>query len=216
MHTNIPGRDPIELIAFYPQFANYYPNCEMQTKKWFVQHVKEDWTIIDVGANIGYYTLLFSQLAPKGHVLAIEPTETFAMLMENVKHNQTKDQCGDNVDCWRCAMGAKSGKIEDGIFKVWGQAPEFQEYTFVTIDDFIDRENLHHVDAIKIDVDSYDFEVLQGAESTLEHLNPYVMVELNHALGKRGQSAEDALKWLAARGYSDPEVYDGENYLLKR
>ena len=35
--------------------------------------ITEDMTIIDIGANIGYYALLESQLALKGHVFAIEP-----------------------------------------------------------------------------------------------------------------------------------------------
>lgn len=212
MHTNVPGREPIELIAYYPTFARYYPNCELNTKKWFADHVQEDWVILDVGANIGYYTILFAQLAPKGHVYGIEPTDTFAMMAENLAYNGAPP----NVTMCKLAMGKKTGKIEDGIFRVWGAAPEVQAYDFITIDDFIEREGLTRVDAIKIDVDSYDFEVLQGATKTMEQLNPYIMVELNHALGKRGQNAKDALKWLAKRGYTNPEVYDGENFLLKR
>ena len=43
--------------------------------------------------------------------------------------------------------------------------------------------------ASKYDVDSFDFEVLRGAERTLLRRNPVVVVELNHALAKRNQSA---------------------------
>jgi FkbM family methyltransferase len=211
MYTNIPGRPPIDLPAFYPQFASYYPNCEMQVKKWFVDNVKPDWTIIDVGANIGYYTLLFSQLAPKGVVHAIEPTNTIAMLRKNLLHHKCQ-----NVLVHKLAMGRATGKFKDGIYRVWGSTPDVADYSFITLDDFIEREKLSRVDAVKIDVDSYDFEVLHGAVKTMKRLNPYIMVELNYALAKRGQNAADALKWLKSMGYENPPVYSRENYLLKR
>jgi FkbM family methyltransferase len=211
MYTNIPGRKPIELVAHYPQFAAYYPNCEMATKQWFVDNVKPDWVLLDIGANIGYYTVLFAQLASKGMVHAVEPTKTHLMLSENLKHNGIT-----NARVYQDAMGASTGVIKDGIFRIWGVEPEVSCYDFITLDDFVKREKLNRIDAIKIDVDSYDFEVLQGAVETMKQFNPYIMVELNYALGKRKQTAAQALQWLAQQGYKDPPVYGGENYLLKR
>ncbi len=209
--TNIPGMAPIDLPQSYPQFASYYPNCEMGTKGWFVKNVKPNWTLIDVGANIGYYTILFAKLAPKGTVHAIEPTDTHAMLVTNVQHHRLQ-----NVKFHRIALGKRTGQITDGIFRIWGSNPEVKTYPFMTLDDFVAKQGLSHVDAVKIDVDSFDWEVLQGGVETLKHMNPFVMVELNYALAKRGQTAGQALAWLAGLGYKDPPVFDGENYLLKR
>ena len=53
VETAIPGRDPIELVSFYEEFRDYYPQCELETKRWFVDHIRPDWWIFDVGANIG-------------------------------------------------------------------------------------------------------------------------------------------------------------------
>src|SRR5689334_25230754 len=64
LYTLVPGAQPIELIDYNPSFADYYPECELQTKRWFVENVGKDWVIFDVGANIGYYSILFSRLAP--------------------------------------------------------------------------------------------------------------------------------------------------------
>src|SRR5947207_13810929 len=89
--TYVPGHEPIELIAYYPDQAAYYPECEQQTKRWFVENIQRDWTIFDVGANIGYYSILFSKLAADGRVFAFEPTSTIGMLRQNLTHHRCRN-----------------------------------------------------------------------------------------------------------------------------
>lgn len=209
--TLVPGHDPIELVAYYPEFADYYPQCELQTKRWFVDNVQRNWTIFDAGANIGYYSILFSRLAPIGRVYAFEPTDTIDFLQRNVDHHSAA-----NVQALRIALGARSGLVKENIYRIWGQPPEYKEYEFATIDEIVERLRLYQLDCVKIDVDSFDFEVLQGAERTLQKFNPWIVVELNHALAKRNHSAAEALEWLVARGYSNAHVLDYENYVLRR
>ena len=209
--TKIPGRPDIELPAFYENFASYYPNCELQTKEWFVKNAKPDWVYIDCGANIGYYSILFSPLSPQGTVHALEPTSTVAMLEKNLSHNKC-----DNVTIHRLAVGQYTGRRVEKIFRIWGEASEELEYDFTTLDQLTDRLNLQKLDCIKIDVDSFDFEVLMGGEQTLERFDPWLVVELNHALAVRGQSNMAALSWLADRGYKRCLVLDHENFVLRR
>lgn len=209
--TNIPGRPSIELPSSYENFAWYYPNCELQTKAWFVQNAAPDWVYLDCGANIGYYAILFSQLSPRGHVHAIEPTATADMLATNLCHHRC-----ENVTVHRKAVGKYSGPREDKIFRVWGQPPEVMTYDFITIDDMVTTLELTRVDCLKIDVDSFDFEVLQGAEATLQRFDPWLVVELNHALGQRGQSNMAALEWLLERGYQHSLVLDYDNFVMRR
>lgn len=211
MHSNVPGRAPIELPAYYEEFAWYYPNCELQTKDWFVRHAGPDWTYLDCGANIGYYSILFSQLSPRGYVYALEPTATADMLETNLRHHGCT-----NVTVHRLAMGKHPGRREEKIFRLWGQPPEVMEYDFVTVDSFVESQRLPRVDCLKIDVDSFDFEVLQGAEQTLASFDPWLVVELNHALGQRGQNNVAALDWLLARGYRHSLVLDHDNFIVRR
>src|SRR3979490_1604379 len=103
IESHVPGEKPVELISYYPEFDWYYPHCEPETKHWFVKNIKEDWTIFDVGANVGVYSVLFSRLAPKGKVIAFEPTSTVDMLHTNLGHNQ----CG-NVQVERLPLGSKT------------------------------------------------------------------------------------------------------------
>lgn len=209
--TNIPKFGEIELISYYDNFRDYYPDCEPATKQWFVENIRDNWTILDCGANIGYFSILFSKLARCGHVYAFEPTTTFSMLQDNLAHHNVT-----NVTPLQCALGKTSGAKVDKIFRIWGSDPELQEYPFVSIDDFVEGNSIAKIDCIKIDVDSFDFEVLQGARQTLLKHDPYVMVELNHALNKRDQSNTQALQWLTDLGYTDAIVLDDDNFLLKR
>ncbi len=211
INTNIPGKRPIELVAYYPEFLGYYENCELETKRWCVENIKDDWVILDCGANIGYYTILFSQQASRGHVYAIEPTSTVEMLQKNLDHNKV-----NNVTICPVALGNRTGVFRDGVFRTWGQEAEVAEYPFLTIDDLVDRYGITRLDFIKIDVDSYDFEVLQGAEQTLARFNPWVVVELGQSMHVRKDTINEALRWLATRGYNQACVLDGENHLVKR
>jgi FkbM family methyltransferase len=210
LFTFVPGQSPIELFEYYEEFKSYYPFCELQTKRWFVQNVEPSWCILDVGANIGYYSILFSRLAPAGRVIAFEPTRT----IEKLKTNLARHGVG-NVEVEPIAIGNQIGRLEDAIFRVWGQEAERNFYDFETIDHYRERRQIR-IDCIKIDTGSFDFEVLMGAERTLLDCNPWIVVELNHALSRRNQSVAQALEWLNARGYLEALVLDYDNYLLKR
>lgn len=209
--TVVPGRAPIELVAFYEELREYYPYCELQTKRWFVDHVQPDWWIFDVGANIGYYTILFSQLAPQGRVFAFEPTATVEKLRANLAHNGVA-----NADIHQVALGAVTGEQTDRIYRLWGSEGDVGKFPFYRLDDFVERHAVDRIDCIKIDVDSFDFEVLLGAEKTLAKHDPMIVVELNHALAKRNQSAGEALAWLAGQGYDQAVVLDHDNFVLQR
>ena len=211
IETAIPGRAAIELVSFYEEFRSYYPQCEMETKRWFVEHVRPDWWICDVGANVGYYSILFAQLAPNGRVHAFEPTATAAMLRKNLEHHNAQ-----NIEVHEVALGAVTGLYEDRIYRMWGEEGEVQTYPFYKLDDFLEERKIERIDCIKIDVDSFDFEVLRGAEKTLQKQNPFIVIELNHALSKRNQSAGEALAWLAHRGYERALVLDNDNFVLHR
>jgi FkbM family methyltransferase len=209
--TRVPGHQDIELVRYYDQFLGYYENCELETKRWFVDHAQPDWVILDCGANIGYYSILFSRLCPDGRVYAFEPTDTATMLLDNLKHCEALR----NVEVLRLALGSKRGNHEDAIFRIWGEAAERRIYPFTTIDAFVSERRLT-VDSIKIDVDSFDLEVLRGAQQTLIESDPYVMVELNHALAVRQQSVAEALHYMTRLGYRECESYDRDNFLFKR
>ena len=80
---------------------NNYDRFEIECLK---QLIKEGDTVVDLGANIGYYTLILAQLVGKsGHVYAFEPEPSnFEILSKNVKENKH-----DNVTLVQKAISDK-------------------------------------------------------------------------------------------------------------
>lgn len=189
-------------IQLYP--GDNYNGYEQQTVNFFKDTIQPDWTVFDCGAKTGYFTLLFSELCENGQVHAFEPTSTFKMLSDNINHYSLNNVILNNL-----ALGEKSGDIEDNIYRIWGQSPEKQIYSFTTIDEYCDQNNIQKLDLIKIDVDSYDFEVLKGAINTLQTLKPIISIELtDNALELRNTNTKEVFKWLENIHYKYVSTHD--------
>lgn len=196
---------------YYPNDLGWYMSAELNTKKFFIDNIKPNFNIIDAGAQIGMYSVLFSKLANEGTVYAFEPTDTISLLNDNIVFNKCH-----NIKLNKIALSNKDGKYTDTVYKIWSQnIVETKEFEFVTIDTFAKNNNLK-IDLIKIDVDSYDYEVLQGCKEVLINQEPIVMVELNHALGKRGYEPRHAIDFMKSINYSVKQIFDGENFLFTK
>ncbi len=210
MYSYAPGFGKIELVSYYQEFSKYYPICEPQTKAWFSSHIKPHWIIFDVGANIGYYTIQFSKLGHK--VYAFEPTETVKMLKENLAHHRCH-----NVEIIKAPVGAKQETREDLVYQIWGNEPVKNLWKFITLDAFVQEHGIVKLDCIKIDVDSYDLDVLKGAKETIKTLKPFVVFEIvNKTLEKRQLTRKDVFEWLYD-GLNVTQMFclDAENFLFK-
>ncbi len=210
-YTNIPDQEKISLPYSYKKFDWYYPYAEMQSKKWVVDNVKKNWTIIDVGANIGYYSLLFAKLAKQGTIHAIEPTTSYNLLQKNIEHHKA-----ENIVTYDVALGKESGKFTEKIFKIWGDPPETLETEFFSLDDFVINNKINNVDLVKIDTDGYDLEILQGSKNVIEKFNPWVMIEFSYALQTRGFEVGQLIEELISQGFKQGLLLDHNNIITKR
>lgn len=156
---------------------------------------------VDVGANIGYYSLYASRLVgSSGAVLAYEPLpDAFAELARNAP---------PNVTVRRVAVGSRSGTIEFGVrdeadmssFDIQGASSVLQ-VPLTTLDEAL--AELTRLDLLKIDVEGYEMEVLEGADTTIRRLRPTICFEYLAAFGAaRGLPISAYLDWFSGRGYS--------------
>lgn len=203
---------PLEFFLhdYYDDFLWYYDSAELESREWCKHHIKEDWSILDIGANVGLYTVLFSKLASKGKVYACEPTETISLLKENIQKNSCK-----NVSVFQQALGDSSEKSYLSIPKIYRKSNEDKVFNILTIDDFVDQQKINKLDLLKIDVDTFNLSVTMGAVKTLARFNPYLLLEVVEDIFDR-YKVHQLVHFLTTLGYDEAIVLDGENFLLKR
>lgn len=130
--------------------------------------------IVDVGANIGYYALLFAHhVGPRGYIYCIEPDPTNLIeLRANVAENSLERI----VTVIPTAAGAYDGmtRFEPGLNS--HVVPQGSvEISVRKVDSLIP----YKVDLIKIDVEGYEGAVLVGASATINQFRPVLLVELH-------------------------------------
>jgi FkbM family methyltransferase len=199
----------LDIVDYYELLHRYgsYVNSEPQTEDWAVDHIRDDWIMFDCGAHIGYYTMLFSLLAPRGRVYAFEASpESCAKLRRNLDYNaRTHAHNYDNVELIPTALGDRdAGQVEETLYLSGG--PDYGKtrapFDFMTLDTFCESRQLARLDLVKIDVDGWDYEVLLGTRRAIQRLRPTLVVEVNYALEWRQHSPTDILQLLDELGYA--------------
>ncbi len=170
---------------------------------------------IDVGANIGDWTLALKKLAGAGaKFAAYEPSRSaFVILKEQFASDpfvQIFDSAvGDRPGTMTLLEESNAGKgstLVPGLTRITG---ENRVVNVTTLDDEIERLGWPLVDCIKIDAEGYDFHVLRGAREALEsHSIAVVQFEYNRAWQLAGDTLFGAMSFLKSRDYT--------TYLLKR
>jgi len=209
--THFPGLGEFELPFSYKYFDWYYPRCELNSKRWVFENIQDSWTIIDVGANVGIYSILFGSLAKNGQVFSLEPTETIELLKKNLNHHSLS-----NVKAFQLGLSDTTGSISENIYKMWGKPPIAATYSISTLDDFVETLDLSELNLLKIDTDGFELEILKGAAMTLERFNPWLMIEFSYALNTRGHEVGHLLERLVELGYKNALLLDGNNLVLKK
>ena len=143
-----------------------YPEMKFLEKK-----LKPNSVFIDVGANIGVYTLLAAAKIKKGRIYSFEPIPAVVdILYQNIRTNNLVD---------RVTIVEKVASDQTGQEKFVTQ--EISEYSHISpdqtsksniissvkLDDFCKLEKIDFIDVIKIDVEGAEMKVLKGLEKYL-------------------------------------------------
>lgn len=175
----------------------------------FKKIVKKRMVVVDVGANIGYYTLIAAELVgEKGKVFAFEPEpENYALLVRNIEANGYK-----NAVPVPKAVSNKEGTTRlflspDGNTG-WHRIYDLQdgwnsiEVETVSLDEFF-KDQEDRIDVIKMDVEGAEMAVLQGMSQILKrNVNLKIFTEFSPTLlEKFGSSPEGYLNQLIKHGF---------------
>ena len=149
---------------------------EPYSTRQFREELKPGMVLLEIGANIGYYTLISLQhLGPDGYVVALEPSPVnLSALSENLRLNEVDGR----VRLFPYAAGRKPGVLPFYMMPRGNHStfikrddPNFQPVSVVdvqltSIDELVKRENLKF-DYFRMDVEGYESEVIEGMAETL-------------------------------------------------
>ncbi len=183
--------------------------------------IKENETVIDIGANTGCHTLAFSKfVGKKGKVYAFEPERhNFYTLCGNISLNSIT-----NTFCYNKAIGNRYGQIKvietseiiienyGGIDLTtdWSKEPSY-DVDIIKLDNYI----FDSINFIKVDVEGMEIDVILGAQNQIQKFKPYLYLEYD-----REDKQKDLLELLKKLNYKcllhTPALFNENNYYQER
>lgn len=182
---------------------------EPLTTKLLSKELKKGMTCLDVGGNIGYYTMLESRIVgDEGKVIVIEPSpQNFEHLKKNLELQKSS-----NVKAYNFAAGDRDGEVN---FLVYSESngsftiPDGEETNIPgdiikvpsrRLDSFLEEKSIDKVDFVRMDVEGYEGYIIKGLKKTIEKSKPIFQIEVHSSLlGKKG--TQEFLKKFQAAGY---------------
>jgi FkbM family methyltransferase len=209
------GRD------YSSQMLKMFGELEPVTKAFLLEHHGPQGAFLDVGANVGYFSLLLAHRQPSSRVFAFEPNPAIAChLDESIVRNSLMDRltlhplaASDTsgtlsfiVDAENSGHSRLSGDGRAGAFEV----------EMIRLDDWLPAqlgERPLHV--VKIDVEGAELRVLRGMKNLLQTHRPALVVEAyDHHLREFGDDLPSMRAFLSGAGYQEAHASDGNLYLV--
>jgi FkbM family methyltransferase len=170
--------------------ASFVKNTEIWEKEslnifYNLVNKNENVNIVDIGANVGLYSL-YAKFLPKSQFYSFEPYKfTYDILNDNIKLNDIT-----NVKTYNFGIADKKGKTilnvcltHDGLHTMGDNPLRFSNITPMeveidTLDNIFFNNNIK-VDFIKIDTEGYEYFILKGGEQTIKTYKPIIQLEFN-------------------------------------
>jgi FkbM family methyltransferase len=161
-------------LVDYIQRSIYLSCFEPEESAWVKNYLKSGMTFVDVGANVGYFTLMAASLVgTNGLVLAFEPSPyAFARLKQTVENNHLSQvrtiQAGlsDSAGVIKLFVPTSLGNHNSSMIKNEGGSPI--DVTIQRLEDYLTANDFDHIDLIKIDVEGFEPNVIRGAAKYLQ------------------------------------------------
>jgi FkbM family methyltransferase len=161
-------------------------------------------TVVDVGANIGFFTLRLARwVGPTGRVIAIEPEARNA---DSLRRRVSRAGLSDIVICVQAAAADQAGQLRlalnPGHPADHHLADDGEPVAAVTLDELVGTGR-PPVTLIKIDVQGAEAMVLAGARRVIEAHRPALFVEVHEpSLARLGSSRRELIEMIVQLGYS--------------
>jgi len=198
--------DPFEFVGAEIVSGGCY---EPETVTLVERLVQPGMTVLDIGANVGQYTMIASRLVgQRGAVHSFEPEPSnFACLSRGVRLNGRA-----NVRCNQIALADRQGTATlhlasesrnagaHSLAATHHSTGSVVEVTIGTLDEY--AATLAALDVVKLDVEGAELAVLRGGRRSIDRFHPSIVVELSDQNSRPFGYTSDVLAgWLLDRGY---------------
>ena len=154
------------------------------------QLIKPGSVCIDIGANVGYYSVFLSHCTGKvGHVYAVEPVDVFARIFRS----NTRALALDNITLHQTALGASNGKVKMGTPVIHGILRHGLTHVLADDEDSSSMKcydvpmhipdelfgSLETIDFIKCDVEGYEVHLFPHLMHSLQKHKPVLQIEIS-------------------------------------
>jgi FkbM family methyltransferase len=178
------GDDWVSNQVYWRGWQGYEP----ETAPLFFRLASRAAVTVDVGAHVGYYTLLAAHANPAGRVFAFEPLPAvFERLRCLVALNRLA-----NVTCNASAVGDADGTadfyhVPEGLPSSSSLSYEFMRpagplcrtpVPVLTLDRFLRENGVARLDLVKLDTETTEVQVLRGMTETLRRDRPHLVCEV--------------------------------------
>jgi FkbM family methyltransferase len=176
--------------------------------------IKAGMTVLDVGANVGYFSTLASGLVGNtGQVHAFEPMpQNLSRLRQNLgvfrwAHSYpyaVGDATGTAVICFNESEAGWASLLTSNDLE------RRADINIIRLDDWVRDHAVNRIDFMKMDIEGGEFQALLGAQELLSRFRPVIVAELNAVcLARSNRKPEDVLALLRGLGYDCSPFKDG-------
>ena len=177
----------------YTAWSYFFKRQEKEEVIFIKKVIKDGDNILDIGANLGFYSLLFSSLTPNGKIFSFEPSTTnFEKLCKNIELNKK-----NNIKQFKLAISNKIGNsklylagkenlndggnfIDENKKNYDFTSIKFENVQTNTLDNFLDKKIFFKL--AKIDTEGNELNVLEGMTYFLENNLKFLLIETGENL----------------------------------
>lgn len=201
---------PNVTIRCYPNgysatHVNYCGLYDYDEMNFLLRYLRSEDSFLDVGANVGVYSLLAASIITSGEIYSIEALpKNFSRLEENLKLNNF-----EQVKTYAVAISDNQGEISLELAE--GDSMPFISInptqhsipvTTNTLDNLLEQESVKKLTLAKIDIEGAELFAFKGAASLLSQKRPFVWIlELNDTINHFDHSEQDVVSFLNQYGY---------------
>jgi FkbM family methyltransferase len=212
--SNYEIRLPIRVSHLYSN------NYETNNISYLSLLVENNWNVLDLGANVGVYTVILSRLVGEnGCVVSFEPTKSiFKHLKNSIKWNNVRNVRLENKAVGKTEMEMmfyfklESGSVSNSLISYKENEGKSYKVDVVSLDNYKKTNDLKF-DFIKLDVEGSEIDVLKGASSVIKNDRPILLIAVHPLIIQENkQNHSEIFEILESFNYS---IYYNGNLISK-